>query len=85
MRTNDLKKGDRVQLTNGWYATVEDNMRGNTRLCTVEGFVTEMGSVYAWDIDTIVHKADGTVPDDVHIELTDRQLVTRAEVKAMGF
>ena len=50
MKTNDLKKGDRVQLRNGWFATVEDNLKGNTRCLTVEGFSTETGSVYAHDI-----------------------------------
>lgn len=50
MLTNALKKGARVVLRNGWYATIEDNLKGNTRMATVEGFVTEMGSVYAHDI-----------------------------------
>ena len=50
MKTNDLKKGDRVQLRNGWFATVQDNLKGNTRYLTVEGFSHETGSVYAHDI-----------------------------------
>lgn len=50
IKTNDLKKGTRVLLTNGWYATIADNQRGNTRLATVEGYVTELGSIYAHDI-----------------------------------
>jgi hypothetical protein len=50
MRTNDLKKGDRIQLRNGWYATIADNMRGNIRLADVEGDYREIGSVYAHDI-----------------------------------
>lgn len=50
IKTNDLKKGARVRLSNGWYATIADNARGNTRMATVEGFVTETGSVYAHDI-----------------------------------
>ena len=50
LRTNDLKKGVRVQLRNGWYATIADNARGNTRMATVEGYETETGSVYAHDI-----------------------------------
>lgn len=48
--TNQLRKGDVVRLSNGWWATVMDNMRGTTRLCEVEGFVTELGSVYAHEI-----------------------------------
>lgn len=50
MKTNDLKKGARIRLRNGWLATIADNMRGNTRLATVEGDFTETGSVYAHDI-----------------------------------
>ena len=50
MKTNDLKKGDRVILANGWYATIADNARGQTRIATVEGYETETGSVYSHDI-----------------------------------
>lgn len=50
MKTNDLKKGVRVKLANGWEATLEDNMKGNTRLAKVYGFFTEIGSVYSHDI-----------------------------------
>ena len=48
--TNDLKKGDLVMLRNGWQARIADNRKGDTRLCTVYGFETEMGSVYSHDI-----------------------------------
>lgn len=50
MKTNELKKGTRVKLANGWEATLEDNMKGNTRLATVYGLFTEMGSIYSHDI-----------------------------------
>lgn len=50
MKTNDLKKGTRILLDNGWKATIEDNKRGNIRMATVEGIFTEIGSVYAHDI-----------------------------------
>ena len=50
MKTNDLKKGNRVRLANGWEAEIADNLKGNIRLCTVFGFCTEMGSVYSHDI-----------------------------------
>jgi hypothetical protein len=50
MKTNTLKRGDRVRLRNGWEADIADNKRGNIRMATVYGFVTEMGSVYAHDI-----------------------------------
>ena len=51
MKTNELKNGARIQMRNGWYGTVKDNARGNTRLCEIEGTYTEMGSVYSHDID----------------------------------
>ena len=50
MKTNDIKKGMRFLLRNGWEADMADNMKGNTRLATVYGFETEMGSVYSHDI-----------------------------------
>ena len=50
MKTNDLKKGMRIRLRNGWEADVWDNMRGNTRVCNVYGDYTEAGSVYSHDI-----------------------------------
>jgi hypothetical protein len=49
-QTNALKKGTRVVLRNGWQAVLEDNKRGYTRLATVYGTYTEMGSIYASDI-----------------------------------
>jgi hypothetical protein len=48
--TNKLKKGTRVVLRNGWQAVLEDNKKGSIRMATVEGFYTEMGSIYAHDI-----------------------------------
>jgi len=50
MKTNELRKGTRVKLACGWRATIEDNKKGNIRLATVEGIVTEMGSVYSHNI-----------------------------------
>lgn len=50
VKTNELKKGVRIQLANGWYGTMADNMKGNTRMATIEGNYTETGSVYAHDI-----------------------------------
>jgi hypothetical protein len=50
MKTNELKKGTRVQLRCGWYATVADNAKGTIRMCDVEGVYREIGSVYAHDI-----------------------------------
>jgi hypothetical protein len=69
MQTNDLKKGVRVQLRNGWQATMQDNKKGNSRLATVYGFVTEMGSVYAHDIVSFQDVNGEWLP----VEHTDKQ------------
>lgn len=50
MITNDIKKGMRVQLKNGWFATMADNKKGNIRMARVEGLFTETGSIYSADI-----------------------------------
>lgn len=77
MLTNDLKKGTRVQLRNGWYATLEDNAKGNTRVAKVEGFVTETGSIYAHDI--VRAEVDGEWVDVQH---TPKQLKLRQMAEA---
>ena len=47
----NVKKGTQVVLRNGWKAKVEDNtVNSQTRICTVYGDYTEMGSVYSTDI-----------------------------------
>lgn len=79
MKTNDIKKGARVVLTNGWAATIEDDVRGNIRMATVEGTVTEMGSIYAWDIARVV-AIDGAPCDHV-VQLTAGQIRTRASIR----
>ena len=50
MKTNDVKKGTRVKLRNGWFGTMADNAKGQTRMVDVEGFCREIGSVYSHDI-----------------------------------
>jgi hypothetical protein len=80
VKTNDLKKGTRVLLSNGWYATLADNARGNTRMATVEGYVTETGSVYAHDI-VEAHIADAWVS----VTHTKQQQEMRTAVKTWGF
>ena len=73
MLTNDIKKGMRVKLRNGWYATMMDNKKGNTRLCEVEGFCTEIGSVYAWDIE-FVYVSENQLIKWETVELTPKQI-----------
>lgn len=80
MKTNDLKKGARVQLRNGWMATIADNARGNTRLCEVEGTYTEMGSVYSHDIQFAFEGDKMSI-----VEHTEAQLKLRQQVAAFGF
>jgi len=80
VKTNDLKKGTRVKLANGFYATLADNARGNTRMATVEGFVTETGSVYAHDI------MEAQVSNSwVTVNHTPQQQQMRQAVKTWGF
>jgi hypothetical protein len=97
MKSNELRKGDRVFLHNGWFATIEDNKKGNTRLATVEGFETEMGSIYVWDIKGRVAVEDKAKPGVQYlidfqsgkmleeIEMSPAQLKYRDRVHAMGF
>ena len=68
MVTNDLKKDDLVQLANGWMARIADNRKGATRMCTVYGFHTEMGSVYSHDIIQLVDEVAGTRTWITHTE-----------------
>lgn len=78
----EVKKGTRVQLANGWYATIEDNkVTGHTRMATVEGYCTEMGSVYATDIRRVM-KEDGSF---YPVEHTPGQVKVSAHRKVFGF
>lgn len=75
MKTNDIKKGTRVRLANGWMATIMDNKKGTIRMAEVHGYYTEMGSIYTHDITHAV------VNDDlVPIEYTKDQLKLREAV-----
>lgn len=80
MKTNDLKKGTRIQLRNGWFATIIDNAKGNTRLADVEGFCREMGSIYSHDIACAI--IDGKA---VAIEYTPAQVKLRKQTAAFGW
>jgi predicted transcriptional regulator len=80
MKTNDLKKGTRVMLSNGWVADLLDNMKGKIRTAKVYGLATEMGSIYTHDI-VQYQEADGRWNDD--IEYTVDQIELRHTVQAM--
>ena len=87
MKTNDIKKGTRIRLRNGWYGTMADNMRGNTRMVDVEGFAREIGSVYAHDILLVLVPLKGSKPlhtDIVYVEHTPAQFKLRKQLEAMG-
>lgn len=80
MKTNDIKSGIKVQLRNGWYGIMRDNMRGNTRIVEVHGHYTETGSVYSSDI--MRANVNGVWYD---IEHTDAQIKGANRRKVMGF
>ena len=50
MKTNEIKKEMIVELNNGWFGEMFDNMRGNSRMVKVYGLYTEIGGVYSHDI-----------------------------------
>jgi len=82
IKTNDIKKGWRVVLRNGWDGIMMDNARGNTRLVDVNGDFRETGSVYAHDI---VH-ALCPVTNVMHkVEHTPAQLKLKSQLTAMGW
>lgn len=83
MKANDLRKGDRVLLKNGWYATMADNKKGNIRLATVEGFETEMGSIYMHDVAWHVHSETNVILDAVEEHPSAKK--TKAALAAMGW
>jgi len=50
MFANDIKKGAKMVLTNGWKADMADNAKGIVRMAKVYGFETEIGSIYMHDV-----------------------------------
>lgn len=81
MLTTDVAKGTEVRLKNGWTAKIEcGQKRQATRMATVRGFVTEMGSIYATDI------AEANVNGEwVKVTPTAKQLEAVRMRSAMGF
>ena len=53
IKTNEIRKGARIKLRNGWEADMADNAKGTIRTAKVYGHVTEIGSVYAHDIMSV--------------------------------
>lgn len=80
MKTNNIKKGDRVKMRGtGWEGTMMDNKRGNIRDVRVEGTFTEVGSVYSHDIEFV--KVDGKWKK---VEHTKAQLELKKTIEAAG-
>jgi len=77
MQTNEIKKGTKIKLHNGWSGVMFDNKKGNIRMAEVNGFYKEIGSIYAWDIS---HAHDTESDTWVEIELTDKQKKDQAMV-----
>ena len=75
-------KGARVQLRNGWFATMVDGkVRDGARLARVEGYHTDTGSVYSTDIVKVE-----TSPDFWEVvQHTPNQLKAAEMRKSFGF
>lgn len=76
IRTDQLKKGARVRMRNGWEAIVVKGCEGNALIAKVFGDFTETGSVYAHDI--VAAEVDGKW---VEVEMTEEQSRFYAELK----
>jgi hypothetical protein len=79
MKTNDIKRGMPIRLTDGALGTMADGKRGNIRNVVVNG---DQGSAYAFDIAAVMTPADGVWHD---VELTDAQRQSMRTVRAAGF
>jgi hypothetical protein len=81
MLANDLRKGMVVFMRDGTRATIADNAKGNIRMAKVEGFVTEIGSVYVKDMAYVELLGGATEP----VVLSLKQANDAARIKAAGF
>ena len=79
VKTNELKKGTHVWLSNGWEADIADNAKGDIRMCKVYGVYTEIGSVYSHDI--VGARVNG---EKVLIEHTSKQQKLLRYVTSIG-
>jgi hypothetical protein len=77
IRTDQLKKGMRVRLRNGWEALVVQECNGNTLLAKVFGDFTETGSIYAHNVAAAM--VDGKWVD---VEMTAEQLQFYKETRS---
>jgi hypothetical protein len=81
MLANDMKKGQKGKLKNGWNFQIQDNLKGVIRMAKVWGFETETGSIYVHDIAWV------DMPDGGReaIEFTPAQALKIKNIKAWGF
>jgi hypothetical protein len=76
MKTDSIKKGQRVLLRCGWQGTMADNGKGDTRIVNVEGAYRETSSVYSHDLVKAKSAAGKWVPVEHTLEQdTLRELV----------
>ena len=85
MLANNLRKGWRVQLHDGTMATIADNKRGMIRTALVEGYVTELGAIYAKDIRRAWDPAHTINGNGIPVELSPAQDKQAARIRAAGF
>ena len=76
VRTDQLKKGVRIRLRNGWEAIVVEECNGNTLIAKVFGLFTETGSVYAHNI--VAAEVNGKW---VEVEMNEEQTQFHKEVE----
>lgn len=81
MKIQELQKGERIKLANGWEGTLKGKPGNKTTvLAEVEGFFTEIGSVYCHDI-LYVRRDEAWLG----VEHTPTQLKLKQQVDALGF
>ena len=87
MKTNEIKKGMKIKVTNlGTPVTgiMMDNLKGDTRLVEVKGsevgMFDEMGSVYSHDI-ALVEVDEKWIT----VEHTENQIKLKRKVAEFGF
>ena len=81
MLSNDIKKGMKVVMKgSGWNGTVMDNCKGNLRCIKVQGFCTDTGDNYVWNIAKVLGPNGWEA-----VELTEKQKIAHRMTGAMGF
>mgnify|MGYP001204301341 CR=1 FL=1 len=87
MKTNEIKKGMKIKVTNlGTPVTgiMMDNLKGDTRLVEVKGsevgMFDEMGSVYSHDIALVEVEEKW-----ITVEHTEKQIKLKRKVAEFGF